>query len=209
MVMFSLKNLTRKKIKCFLLELELSALKHGGISLSASEGAWERAYAMPGYFAERRAGRQERRKRQLYDLIRSLKRQSLLEEYRDGNEKFYRLTARGSFEACRGRLMAECERQKKVPWDGNWRMVLFDVPETKRQFRDYLRTLLKQLGFLQWQRSVWVSPYAYGKEFREHLKLLELLTFVEIFEVAKIPNEERFIKKFKIQREKSGLNLRS
>ena len=196
--MFSLRNLTRKKIKCFLLELELSALKNGGIPSSASERAWERAYAMPGYFAEHRLGRQERRKRQLYELIRSLKRQNLLEEYRRGNEKFYRLTARGAFEACRGRLMAECERQKQAPWDGKWRMVLFDVPEPRRQFRDYLRTVLKQLGFLQWQRSVWISPYAYGEEFREHLKLLELLPFVEICEVERIPGEERFVKKFKI-----------
>lgn len=196
--MFSLSNLTRKKVKLFLLELQLAAMKNGRVTSSASICAWERAYAMPGYFAERGASERKRRKRKLYDLIRLLKKQSLLEEYREGNEKFYRLTTRGTFEACRGRLMAECARQKRARWDGKWRMVLFDVPESKRRFRDYLRSLLKQLGFLQWQRSVWVSPYAYGSEFREHLKLLELLPFVEVFEVARIPGEERFLKKFKV-----------
>lgn len=42
-------------------------------------------------------------------------------------------------------------------WDGNWTLVLFDIPEQHRSYRDYLRKFLKKLGFVQWQRSVWVT----------------------------------------------------
>lgn len=45
--------------------------------------------------------------------------------------------------------------QKK--WNGYWTLVLFDIPEKHRQQRDYLRKFLTKLGFVQWQRSVWVT----------------------------------------------------
>ncbi len=42
-------------------------------------------------------------------------------------------------------------------WDGNWTLVLFDIPEQYRSHRNYLRKFLVKLGFVQWQRSVWVT----------------------------------------------------
>ena len=44
------------------------------------------------------------------------------------------------------------------PWDGHWRMVLFDVAEHERPVRDRLRDTLHaaKLGYLQ--GSVWISP---------------------------------------------------
>lgn len=49
--------------------------------------------------------------------------------------------------------------QKK--WDGNWYLVIFDVPEKLRRKRDILREKLKKLGFGQLQQSVWISPINY------------------------------------------------
>lgn len=48
---------------------------------------------------------------------------------------------------------------KKQKWDGKWRIVCFDVREDSRRKRDAFRFELKSLGFIQMQRSVWVSPY--------------------------------------------------
>lgn len=42
-------------------------------------------------------------------------------------------------------------------WDNFWTIVVFDIPENQRQTRDTLRKYLKHLGFVQWQRSVWVT----------------------------------------------------
>lgn len=44
-------------------------------------------------------------------------------------------------------------------WDGGWRMVFFDIPETKRKYRDYLRKVLKLVGFHEFQKSIWIYPY--------------------------------------------------
>jgi DNA-binding transcriptional regulator PaaX len=54
-------------------------------------------------------------------------------------------------------------------WDGKWRMVIFDVPETHRRDREYLRRLLVQYGFKKLQASVWASPYTVPQEFNQRL----------------------------------------
>ena len=48
---------------------------------------------------------------------------------------------------------------RKLPWDGKWRVVMYDLPEKIKSKRDLLRTWLQKLGFGQWQMSVWVSPH--------------------------------------------------
>lgn len=47
----------------------------------------------------------------------------------------------------------------KTKWDKKWRIVSFDVSEKRRRTRDKLRLLLRQVGFVRLQDSVWVYPY--------------------------------------------------
>ncbi|MCF7815447.1 MAG: CRISPR-associated endonuclease Cas2 [Candidatus Pacebacteria bacterium] len=47
----------------------------------------------------------------------------------------------------------------KIKWDKKWRIVSFDVSEKRRKSRDKLRLLLRQVGFVRLQDSVWVYPY--------------------------------------------------
>lgn len=47
----------------------------------------------------------------------------------------------------------------KRKWDGRWRIVLFDVPEHRRGARGRLRAMMKKVGFVRMQESVWIYPY--------------------------------------------------
>jgi hypothetical protein len=49
-------------------------------------------------------------------------------------------------------------------WDGKWRVIIFDIPEDKKQARDALRFKFKYLGMLQLQKSVFVYPFDCKKE---------------------------------------------
>ena len=49
--------------------------------------------------------------------------------------------------------------EKPSRWDGKWHVVLFDIPEKHKLAREALRSKLRELGFHQWQRSVFVHPY--------------------------------------------------
>lgn len=44
------------------------------------------------------------------------------------------------------------------PWDGHWRLVVFDLPENQNKQRVKLRRALKDLRFGYLQNSVWISP---------------------------------------------------
>ncbi len=46
----------------------------------------------------------------------------------------------------------------KRRWDGKWRMVLFDVPQSKASDRARLRRSLADRGFGYLQNSVWITP---------------------------------------------------
>jgi len=65
-------------------------------------------------------------------------------------------------------------RLAERPWDGYWRVVVFDIPETQRKKRDLIRRELYQLGFRLFQRSVWISLLPVKKQ------VIELLTQLEV-----------------------------
>ncbi len=49
--------------------------------------------------------------------------------------------------------------RRKTRWDKKWRIVIFDVKETRRSTRNELRKLLSTAGFIKLQESVWVFPF--------------------------------------------------
>ncbi|MCF6314359.1 MAG: hypothetical protein L3J39_18065 [Verrucomicrobiales bacterium] len=51
------------------------------------------------------------------------------------------------------------EKEWQKAWDGIWRMVLFDIPETQRELRRELRGVLHAHHFGCFQQSVWLSPH--------------------------------------------------
>lgn len=78
-------------------------------------------------------------------------------EENDG-KKYLKLTDKGeNFAALmhEGRLAPK----KSKRWDGKWRMLIFDIPERRRNVREKIRMTLITLGFVHLQDSVWVFPY--------------------------------------------------
>jgi len=49
--------------------------------------------------------------------------------------------------------------KKPRKWDKNWRLVVFDISQIKKLYREAFRGKLKELGFYPLQKSVWVHPY--------------------------------------------------
>lgn len=93
-----------------------------------------------------------------YNSLNHLKRRGVVKRDNDG---IYQLTDRGQKEAFFAHLNAESKvyKPKKQKWDKKWRIIFFDVPEKKRVYRDYIRTILKTVGFKEFQKSIWIFPY--------------------------------------------------
>ncbi len=73
----------------------------------------------------------------------------------DGSLPSITLTAEGE-----AQLPAYCnpERHWSKRWNKWWYVLMFDVPEAERKYRDTLRSFLKKNRFGCLQKSVWVSP---------------------------------------------------
>lgn len=70
-------------------------------------------------------------------------------------ERLYRLTEKGRLHVLGGR---DPEKQWSRRWDGQWRLILFDVPIEQDVQRGRLRRYLRARGFGYIQGSVWITP---------------------------------------------------
>ena len=92
-----------------------------------------------------------------YTALARLRRRGMIDK--DGYA--YALTPKGEWAAMKAHVSRgmSVANEYKGNWDGKWRIVLFDFPESQRQHRDYVRRVLVQHGFRQFQRSMWIWPY--------------------------------------------------
>lgn len=70
-------------------------------------------------------------------------------------------------------------------------IVMFDVPETKKAEREWLRWHLKRFQYLMIQKSVWVGPSPLPKEFLDYVKSIGLKESLKIFRLARGYNFDR------------------
>jgi len=83
-------------------------------------------------------------------------------------------------------------------WDKKWRIVIFDIPEKKRQVRNAINIKLKELGFIAIQKSTYIYPYECRKEIefiKSHFYLKKEISYIVADEVDR---EEEFIRKFEL-----------
>ena len=94
------------------------------------------------------------------------------------------------------------ELEKFVPksekWDGKWRVVFFDVAEIDRKKRNKLRVVLKNLGLVEFQESVYVGPFDCEKEIKYTREVLDIPHGVKLGILEKIENDDDLRKIFKI-----------
>lgn len=67
---------------------------------------------------------------------------------------------------------------QKPQKDGYWRVVMFDIPRKYNWTRDIFRRKLKEMGFYQFQESVFVTPYICEKEIDFLVNILDISSFV-------------------------------
>ncbi len=86
-----------------------------------------------------------------------------LESGRGGRRGRYGLTTRGRqlLEAGSARIY---HPRWDEPWDGQWFLLAYSIPERERQVRDRLRDRLAWLGFGSLGNGLWLSPHDVGDE---------------------------------------------
>lgn len=128
----------------------------------------------------------------IYSLANRLKRLGYLEKIRRPRPRelrnFFRLTRKGRAKLEKVQPARYSEKAKKV-WDGTWRLLIFDIPESEKSTREYLRLELKKRGFYMLQLSVWVTPYQVEDDLREIIEEIGARYYVRFMVVKEISYE--------------------
>lgn len=86
---------------------------------------------------------------------------------------------------------------KNWGWDGQWRVIIYDIEEETRRLRDKLRSTLRSLGFNLVQKSVWFSPYPVEEELEAFLKKENIWKKIMIFKsTLKKSDSKKLIENF-------------
>lgn len=113
-------------------------------------------------------------------VLTRMQRAGWLEATRLGKRSYYRLTPRGRAVIREGtaRIFGRPRRQ---PWDNQWQLVIYSIPESQRDLRDHFRKRLSYLGFGPLAAGTWLSPHDLRAEVDALAAELGATPFVEQF----------------------------
>jgi DNA-binding transcriptional regulator PaaX len=107
-------------------------------------------------------------KRKVSDTFYRLRKQGFIEIQTVNRQIYISLTKEGRKRAGIFQI-DKLKLTKPKRWDRKWRLLMFDVPQKRKIYREALRGKLKELGFLPLQKSVWIYPF----ECRAEMELLQ------------------------------------
>lgn len=167
-------------------------LLYAGVALGLTSSP-RRQYRIFGEFAKewKKIGEQE-----VVKQIRPLARSRYLQIRKDQNGNMtIKITEKGTLKALKYHFDTIYKMQQ---WDGKWRIVIFDIPEKKRVARNALRAKLRDLGFKELQKSVFVFPYECRKEIELIMDFFSLQPYVRYGVMEFIDKEENLKNQFQL-----------
>ena len=130
--------------------------------------------------------------------IKSLYRIGMLKEVKNQDDTISMILSE------KGKKMAEIysldnlKINKPKKWDGNWRVVIFDIPERIKKVREVFRMHLLNIGFYELQKSVFVCPFPCIEEINQIIDFYDISEYVRILMVHSVDNEDELKSKFGI-----------
>ena len=112
-----------------------------------------------------------------------LKKRGYLQQKGKRTDWNYVLTEKGR-ELLARKNIADIQVPEPKRWDGNWRMVIFDIPENYKKARNALRWKLRQMGFRYLNLSVWVHPYECRDQINAIVEYYDVGRFVRLLDVV-------------------------
>lgn len=138
-------------------------------------------------------GKQFRRyeRKRLRQIVKRLADQEVISFKQEGEETIVKITEKGKQKILKFDI-DKLQIREPDSWDGRWRIVLFDVPETKKLAREALRRKLKELGFYQLQKSAFVYPYECKEEISFIRAVYEIKDCTKYVVVEELEEEDFF-----------------
>jgi DNA-binding transcriptional regulator PaaX len=181
------KRIVRDKRKKLLYEF----LKSGGAMVLVFAAPGAAPYLLKGFMKKNNMNNS-----QLNRSLKIMKEEGLIsmKEDKDGSITV-KLKKEGKIRAQKYQI-EEMELKKPRKWDKKWRMVIFDIPESKKVARNVLKAKLDELGFRLIQKSVYIHPFPCEEEIEFIAAVYEVKKYVQVHRIDRIHNEKSLLKLF-------------
>ncbi|MDO8498019.1 MAG: PaaX family transcriptional regulator C-terminal domain-containing protein [bacterium] len=115
--------------------------------------------------------------------LSGMAKEGLIEKQNEGQVReqgsAYKLTEKGFTSLS---LQFPFFRYLREKWDGKWRIISYEIPESKRELRDKLRREMQGWGLGPWHRSFWLTPHPIIETLRQLVSQKEEEKYIQAFE---------------------------
>jgi CRISPR-associated endonuclease Cas2 len=137
----------------------LTTLLTVGCFIVAATSPYFLIYLLNAYFKNNKSYKRKR----FVSTFNYLKNRGLIRIEKKRKQIYIHLTEAGKKLAEKYQI-GNLKIKKPRKWDKKWRIIVFDIPYKQKFKRESLRSKLKELGFYQLQKSVWLHPFNCQKE---------------------------------------------
>jgi DNA-binding transcriptional regulator PaaX len=117
--------------------------------------------------------------------LKSMVKNDVVEQHDTEQSSFLSLTAQGR-QKLRNIKLNSKNHLVSTHWDGYWRIVVVDIPDSRKKEQDAFRYILKKAQFVQLKASVWISPFPLEHMLINMKKDLQLQEELMIFVTDKL-----------------------
>ncbi len=196
------KKTTKEIVESFLYSDSVGATATKFLLMSLAIGGVAFAGAIvPGLISSMAdfKGHKRYSKKQIQNVVGSLKKRKLIEIVQEKNGKTKVVLTNKGQKRIKEFCFEELKIKKPIRWDKKWRVLVYDIPMKPAIYnraRQALRIKIKEIGFKQIQKSVWVCPYECEDEILFLSESYQVTKFIEIFTVDKMLHGEKLQNKF-------------
>lgn len=142
---------------------------------------------------DERSSREWKKYNQWYLLrtLRRLRKQKMVKFEFDDEKTIVELTSFGKKKILKYSL-EQIEIERPRFWDRKWRLVIYDVPISKRRAAEQLNKILTRLGMYRMQKSVFLYPFPCEDEVEFLKEYLEVGDNVWLLTVSNFENDQVF-----------------
>jgi DNA-binding transcriptional regulator PaaX len=138
-----------------------------------------------------------RERYRIQQSLHQLEKRGYIKRRKYKKEDAYALTSAGRIYV--ETVMLEKQTIPQSPtWDGVWRVLMFDIPEELGVTRREASMLIREMGMMKIQNSVFASPYPCEREIQKIARHYNIGEYFVYLETKKISCEERLKSYFKL-----------
>ena len=132
----------------------------------------------------------EREKQKIRRAVMELDKRKVIRIYRKNGEDVIEMLEKGKKRLLRYKF-DDIHITPPKWWDKKWRIVIFDFPSRYEMSRKMFRYKINQLGFFQYQKSVFIIPYECKDEVFFVASYLHLERYVKYIVAESIDDEAK------------------